>query len=88
MLEFVKIILAKIVLDFGRVLVHFGPNLFAIKMAPIFVILVADMSFLPTSLTSQAQLRSPHIFARATQGKPKQLNSLNLNVFCPRESKK
>jgi len=58
----------KKVLDFGRVLVHFGPNLFAIKMAPIFVILVADMSFLPTSLTSQAQLRSPHIFARATQG--------------------
>ena len=49
-------------LDNGRDLVHFGPNLLAIKMAPIFVILVADLSFLPTSPshTSQAQLRSPH----------------------------
>ena len=50
----------KKVLDFGRDLVHFGPNLLAIKMAPIFVILVADLSFLPTSHTTQAQLRSPH----------------------------
>jgi hypothetical protein len=50
----------KKVLDFCRDLVHFGPNLLAIKMAPIFVILVANMSFLPTSHTSQAQLRSPH----------------------------
>ena len=50
----------KKVSDFGCVLVHFGPNLLAIKMAPIFVILVADLSFLPTSHTTQAQLRSPH----------------------------
>jgi len=46
----------------GRNLVNFGPNLFGSQMAPIFVILFADSSFLPTSPshTSQAQLRSPH----------------------------
>jgi hypothetical protein len=46
--------------DSGRDLVHFGPNLFGSQMAPIFGILVAELSFLPTSHTTQAQLRSPH----------------------------
>jgi hypothetical protein len=44
----------------GRDLVNFGPNLFGYQMAPIFVILFAGLSFLPTSHTTQAQLRSPH----------------------------
>jgi hypothetical protein len=44
----------------GRDLVNFGPNLFGYQMAPNFVILFADLSFLPTSHTTQAQLRSPH----------------------------
>jgi hypothetical protein len=49
----------KKVLDFGSNLVHFGPNLFAIKMAPIFVILVADCHFyLPA--TPHHTIRSPH----------------------------
>jgi hypothetical protein len=39
----------------GRDLVNFGPNLFGYQMAPIFVILFADLSFLPTSHTTQAQ---------------------------------
>jgi hypothetical protein len=51
---------SKIDLDSGRDLVHFGPNLFGSQMTPIFVILVADLSFLPTSHTTQAQLRSPY----------------------------
>ena len=44
----------------GRDLVNFGPYLFGYHMAPIFVILFADLSFLllPTSHTTQAQLRS------------------------------
>jgi hypothetical protein len=45
----------KKVLDFGRDLVHLGANLFGYQMAPIFVILFADLSFLPTSHTTQAQ---------------------------------
>ncbi len=44
----------------GRDLVNFGPNLFGCHIAPNFVILFADLSFLPTSHTTQAQLRSPH----------------------------
>ncbi len=51
---------SQIDLDSGHDLVHFGPNLFSFQMAPIFVILVAESSFLPTSHTTQAQLRSPH----------------------------
>jgi hypothetical protein len=38
----------------GRDLVNFGPNLFGCQMAPIFVILFADLSFLPLSYTTQA----------------------------------
>jgi hypothetical protein len=41
-------------------LFRFGPNLFGSQMAPIFVFLVAELSFLPTSHTTQAQLCSPH----------------------------
>jgi hypothetical protein len=44
----------------GRDLVNFGPNLFGYQIAPNFVILFANLSFLPTSHTTQAQLRSPH----------------------------
>jgi hypothetical protein len=44
----------------GRDLVNFGPNLFGYQIAPNFVILFADLSFLPTSHTTQTQLRSPH----------------------------
>jgi hypothetical protein len=60
---------SKIDLDSGRDLVHFGPNLIGSQMAQIFVILVADLSFLPTSHTTQAQLQSHSPFPPdATQG--------------------
>jgi hypothetical protein len=42
----------------GHYLVNFGPNLFGFQMAPIFIFSFADLSFLPTSHTTQAQLRS------------------------------
>jgi hypothetical protein len=55
MLEFVKIILAKKIWSVVAIWSIFGPNLFGYQMAPIFVILFADLSFLPTSHTTQAQ---------------------------------
>ncbi len=60
MLESVKITSQKY-LDSGRDSVHFDPNLFGSQIAPIFVIFVAESSFLPTSHTTQAQLCSPHV---------------------------
>jgi hypothetical protein len=44
----------------GCDLVNFGRNVFDYQMAPNFDILFADLPFLPTSHTTQAQLRSPH----------------------------
>jgi hypothetical protein len=48
-------------------LVNFGPNLFGYQMAPNFVILVADLSFLPTSHTTPHNPVSPFP-PDATQG--------------------